>query len=540
MTIALPRRARACGAPARVAAVLLALTLAVLPAAAQELNSRIEAVIANSKLTGAKVGVSVIDLSSGRVLADIRDGTPLIPASNMKVLTSGTALLVLGPEFVFKTELILNGEQLLIRGGGDPALADPAVLDRMSPRMSVEALVGAIASSVKQAGAVRISEVVVDDGIFDRQLVHPTWPRDQLDKWYCAEVSGLNFHTNVLSVFPNPAPEGAGRPPVVLLEPAAPWMQIENRARTTGEGKNSVWLTRDPESNRFTMFGEVRFPTKVPVEITLHEPALLAGQLIAVELLRAGVPVGAAAPAHGKPPGREQIQGAIGAVRLVGPEDARSGRTVAAVSTHIRDVLERCNNDSQNLYAECLIKRVGHEVTGEPGSWTNGSSVVRMTLAQHLGAESAASTVVSDGSGMSREDKVSPRTLAKWLDVLQKDTRFGEAFVESLATPGDGTLRRRFSDIKLHSVLRAKSGKLDGVRCLSGYLTDKQSGGRIAFSVMVNDLKEGDQALQALQFHEDVVAIADRWLASQRGPEQKQAKPQAAHTEPSQTRVRRR
>jgi D-alanyl-D-alanine carboxypeptidase/D-alanyl-D-alanine-endopeptidase (penicillin-binding protein 4) len=330
------------------------------------------------------------------------------------------------------------------------------------------------------------------------------------------------------------------RPPTITLEPTAPWLEIENRARTVADGKNSVWMSRDPESNRFTMFGDVRFPIRVPVEITVHEPAMLAGQLIAAALPPAGVGVASiASRGADRALTRDELQAALATVRMAQPGEGFNGRSVAVITTHIHDVIERCNNDSQNLYAESMIKRVGHEVTGEPGSWTNGSSVVRMTIAQNLGPEYAASTVVTDGSGMSREDKVAPKTFTHWLDILQKNPKFGDAFVESLATPGDGTLRRRFNDIKLHATLRAKSGKLDGVRCLSGFLTDK-SGHRVAFSVMVNDLKEGEQALQSLQFHEDVVALADHWLAEQKQPEQHPAPGAAANAEPSQTRVRHR
>src|SRR4051812_39204755 len=79
-------------------------------------------------------------------------------------------------------------------------------------------------------------------------------------------------------------------------------------------------------------------------------------------------------------------------------------------------------------------------------------------------------------------------------------------------------MKRRFRDIRLASELHAKTGTIDGVRCLSGYLTDKATGHRLAFSIMVNDVKEGEQALLALQFHENVVGIADKWLAAQRPP----------------------
>ena len=503
--------------------LLVALAAWASPVAAQELTPGVESLIATSKLNGAKIGVSILDLSNGHSLADVRSDAAMIPASNMKLLTSGTALLVLGEEFLFRTEVLIDGDPtkgpvtVILRGSGDPALADPAILDAMSPKMSVDGLVETLGAGVAKAGVRRVSSVIVDDRIFDREYVHASWPKDQLDKWYCAEVCGLNFHTNVISAFPSPAPEGPSRPPTVAFEPTAPWLEIENRARTITDGSNSVWLARDPVANRFTLFGTVRFPAKVPIEITLHEVGTFTGQLIAAELPRAGVAVGPvpALPSDRSRLSRSELQDALATVRLAEAGEALSGRSVAVVTTHIRDVMQRCNNDSQNLYAESLIKRIGHDVTGNPGSWTSGSSVVRMTIAQNLGAEYAASTVVSDGSGMSREDRVAPRTLARWLDALQKNPRFGKEFVESLATPGDGTLRRRFGDIKLHGELRAKSGKLDGVRCLSGFLTDHQTGHRVAFSIMVNDMKEGEFA-QALQFHEDVVALIDRWLVSHR------------------------
>jgi serine-type D-Ala-D-Ala carboxypeptidase/endopeptidase (penicillin-binding protein 4) len=508
----------------RSLAWILGAVLAVTPALGQELNPRIETLIAGAKIGQGVAGVSIVDLESGRVLADIRSDAPFIPASNQKLLTTGAALIVLGPEFVFRTELVSGGERLVIRGSGDPAFADPSILDRMSPKMTVQTLLSALAGAVSKAGVPRVTEIIADDRIFERTLVHEGWPVDQLERWYCAPVSGLNFHTNVVSVFPAPSPDGIGRPPVVEIEPAAPWLAIENKAKTVGQGNNSVWLTRDMQAQRYTMYGQVRFPSRAPVEITVFDPALFMAQLLAAELPRTGVAVGqVGALADGKRLTINQMESVVAAARLAGAEEKLDGRVVAVVSTHMRDILERCNRDSQNLYAEALLKRLGHEVTKEPGSWSNGSSVVRMTISQdsELGPKFAATTVVSDGSGMSREDRVSPRTLTKWLARLQRDPAVGEMFVASLAEPGDGTLRRRFGPPHLSGDLKAKSGSVNGVRCLSGYLTDPETKRRIAFSVMVNDLKEGEQT-QALQLHEDVVRAIDKWLVDQR-PERAEA-----------------
>jgi serine-type D-Ala-D-Ala carboxypeptidase/endopeptidase (penicillin-binding protein 4) len=208
----------------------------------QNLNQKLQGVIAGAKLGSAKVAVSVRDLDSGSDIVDIGADTPMKPASNMKLLTSGTALVVLGPDFAFRTELVVDGapgmERLVIRGSGDPALADPAVLERMNERLSVDALLERLAGAVKAAGVSRLSEVIVDDRVFDREWIHPTWPKDQLEKWYCAPICGVNFHANVLSVFP--APTNPGRPPTIQLEPSLPWLDIENKAQTVSTGKKAT------------------------------------------------------------------------------------------------------------------------------------------------------------------------------------------------------------------------------------------------------------------------------------------------------------
>lgn len=517
-----PRRSAGgvCVSPAAARALCLAvvaLGMLARPLAGQVLNGKVEAIIGAAKVGDAQVGVSIVDLETGRVLAERRASTPMMPASNMKLLTTGTALAVLGDEFVFRTEVLLDGDRLIVRGAGDPALADPVMLGRMEPRLTVREVLETLAGAVRKAGVSRVSEVVVDDRVFDREFVHEGWPVDQLNRWYCAEVAGLNFHANVLSVFARPAASGPGGAPVVAIEPEAPWVPVEVKARTVGNGRTAVWLSRESEANRFTMYGEVRNALGEPVEVTLHDPPLFAGRLLAASLLRAGVGVGAAAGEEGKEASGERLAAALAAVRVAGPEEpASEGRAVAAVTTHIRDIVERCNGDSQNLYAEALLKRVGHAVTGEPGSWKNGGAVARMVISERLGPEHAAGTVVDDGSGLSRGNLVSPRTMTAWLDALRRDPEIGGAFVSSVPMPVKGSLRRRFAGEGLRNELRAKSGSIDGVRCLSGYLTDPQTGRCVAFSVLVNELRAGEQTLNALNLHEEIVKAADRWLADQR------------------------
>lgn len=470
-------------------------------AAAQQLNGEIQQLLNRSRLGASKVGVSLVDVGSGEVLGAIRAGDPLTPASNMKLLTSGAALWTLGSDFVFRTEIRRSGDRLIVVGSGDPALADPEILDNLTPRMTVDDVVDVLAGAVVKAGIKDVHEIIIDDRVFDRQFVHPSWPTDQLNRWYCAEVSGLNFHTNVLAVFPRPSRDGPGSAPLLRIEPDAPFIEIENRGRTVKGDRNTAAISRVNDSNRFLFSGEIAVPTQVPVEVTVHNSSTLFGQLLADRLRKLGVAV----------PGSDGI-------RLAEPDEAladdpATAPAIAVVTTPIDEVLRRCNVDSHNLYAEAMMKTIGHRMTGTPGSWANGASVLRMLLSERLGPQYAASTSIADGSGMSRLNAVAPETFARWMRSIARDQKIADTFINSLARPGEGTLRSRFEGgSRLRNEIRAKSGYINSVRTLSGYVTCAETGERIAFSVMVNDIPP-DAHTNVKRFHEDVVRIADAYLS---------------------------
>lgn len=492
--------------PARLLAVTLLLAVfstTMLPAIAlaQPLDRRIKALIADAKLgVDARVGVSVTDVRTGERLIAIDADDSFIPASNQKLLTTGAALAVLRPEFAFRTELILSTDgRLVIKGSGDPALADPEILRRAEPPLTVESLLTALAGAVTRIAPDGIGEIVVDDRVFDRQWSHPMWPAEQLHKHYACQVAGLNFHANVLSFFaaPGRSPGSAAR---FTLEPDASWIRREVivRARTVGSGRNTPWVARHPTEDRFTLMGNVRLPSQVAARVALHESALLAGRLLADRLEAMDLQVG---------PTRGRIDG----VRLATPnEPLMQGQTIAVITTPIADVLERTNEDSVNLYAEALLKRLGHEVTGEPGSWDNGASIMRMVVSERLGPYAASGISISDGSGLSRGNSVTPAIMTDWLANLARDPELSQPFLDSMPTIGVGTLRNRFRTVDVESRVLAKSGTINGVRCLSGYLIDDASGRTLAFSILVNDLPlAGGAGVNALRLHERIVAAID-------------------------------
>ncbi len=483
------------------AAVVLAAIAAVSPALAQTLSdAEVLEVLGRAKLGASRVGVSVVDLSGGRELVAIRKDEAFIPASNMKLLTSGTAAAVLGPEFEFRTTLWQSGDRLIVEGSGDPAFADPALLDEMG--QDVDAFLDRLAEAVKSGwdmGAGPIREVVVDDRVLDREYVHPTWPADQLRLWYCAEVGGLNFFANVVRLYARPG-EQEGMSPSVRLEPSAPWLAVENRARTAKKNESTTLdLSRVGQNNTFVLRGAIRSALVRPIEATTHESSLLFARLLADRL---GTAVG---------------RGGTPAWRLAGAEedlgDAGARRALAVVRTPLSVVLARCNMDSHNLYAEALIKRVGHEVTRQPGSWANGAAVVRMQLRERVGPEAAAAVSVADGSGLSRGNLITPGVMTAWLGALSRDTRVAPVFIASIPEAGvEGNMAKRFRGRELTNEVRCKSGYINGVRTLSGYVINRETGRMAAFSILVNDTPGNVPGARVREFHEDVVELVDKWM----------------------------
>ena len=189
-----------------------------------DLTADIQRFIDKGKLGRAVAGISVVDTESGEILAAIQASKPMIPASNQKLLTSGAALMILGSDFSFETELRQDGDRLVLVGSGDPALADPEILGHTKPRLSVTDVLDLLADAAIRAGVTGASELIVDDRVFDREYLHADWPARNFLMPHSAEVAGINFNCNVIAVFAKPNRDGVGRPPTMSVEPDAPWI----------------------------------------------------------------------------------------------------------------------------------------------------------------------------------------------------------------------------------------------------------------------------------------------------------------------------
>jgi len=477
--------------PRPAIALLIFVLAAFAPHAPAGLPETVERLIREADLGPAVAAVSILETGRRSPLVEIRADEPMIPASNMKLLTAGAALDVLGPDFRFRTRLLRAGDRLIVAGDGDPAFGDPVLLADMTTErgteMDVEMFLDLWVRPVVDLGLPAFGELIVDDRVFDREYVHPTWPRDQLNRRYSAQVSGLAFHLNILHFYPQPRP--GQRPSLSIFEPKANWLDVKNRAtsRTGPRDQNDVWAARVLGTNNITLYGNVKhaYTRANPAPVTVHDMPMFFARLLAGRLRAAGVEIETA--------------------RTSRPDDAWEDAEPLGpvIYTPIDTILQRCNRDSQNLYAGCLLKRMGHAATGQPGTWVSGASIIRHVVFQRLSDASMTATLhIADGSGLSRDNRATTRLLAAWLDSFHRDPRRGPILLESLPLGGEtGTLKRR-SGLDAENldgaVVRAKSGYISGVSCLSGYVTHPDGGCR-CFSIMVNDIKGSVRSAKRMQ-----------------------------------------
>jgi D-alanyl-D-alanine carboxypeptidase/D-alanyl-D-alanine-endopeptidase (penicillin-binding protein 4) len=455
-----------------------------------DLSSTIDALGARSGLEAGTYGVAVVDCD-GRLRAGIHARSPRIPASNMKLLSSGTAIATLGPDYVFRTQLLRVGNDIVLVGDGDPALADPDLLEGMvdahGRAMTADGILDIWADAVEAEAITSINRLVVDDRIFDRQFTHPSWPANQLSRHYCAGSTGLNFHRNMLHLRPEPTPSGGTR--LDDVRPGVPFMPIDNQLKAH-KTKTEVSATRTKGGDDIVVSGFIAEKLIVPIDITVHDMPLLTGRMLADRLTRRGISVAMVT----RPNVGERFVGA----KAIGPD----------IVTPMATVLRQCNVESRNVYADALLKRSAFEATKQPGSWRNGAALVRREVKARTGTDMVE---VADGSGMSRENKVSPLVLATWLASFARATPEGDAMLDSLSTPTRGTLKRRFPTLHMSAcTIEAKTGYINGVSTLSGVIT-APDGRCAAFSVLCNDLQT---TTAAKKLQRNVIEAIAKWLTT--------------------------
>jgi D-alanyl-D-alanine carboxypeptidase/D-alanyl-D-alanine-endopeptidase (penicillin-binding protein 4) len=455
------------------------------PAGRADLQKDIQSILGDELLRSASVGIAVAAMPEGRELYRHNEHQLLMPASNMKVLTTSTALNLLGADFKFKTMLVQRGEDLVLVGDGDPAFGDAELLKKS----------GLSATSVFEQWAAQLKgqtfrHVLVDDSIFEPSSMHPRWDPRQFQNKFSAEVSGMTLNVGSIDMAVKSAPGGDA---IYRMTPPTRYTPIRNTCVTGGRG--GVIVTRQPGSNEISLRGGCT-ATEVTVSITVHDPALMAATVLAETLSSGGV----------------KFTGSVGRDRSVRARIIAGNKDLTVLAVHetaLSTVIARANKDSVNLYAECLAKRIG-AASGGAGTWDTSDAAVTGYL-KRIGIADT-EFKVDDGCGLSREDRVTAHAMVQILHTNFVG-RYRDEFMNSLAVGGkDGTLDNRFKDMRGRVI--AKTGYIANVSALSGYLKGRD-GEWYAFSILMNSVPAGSNS-RAKQLQENIVKAIDANLSREK------------------------
>jgi len=483
---------------------LALLAFAAAPFTRADLPGDIQAVLKDKTLHKAEVGVSIIRLGAAPADADVaifkhNSDIPLIPASNLKLVTTSAALDALGAEFKFRTLLLKHNDELVLIGDGDPTLGDSELLRKSGWNSTT--LFKNWAEQLQKNGISQFSKLVVDDSIFDEQFLHPHWPADQIQKRYVAEVAGLNLNANCIDFYIRQT--SPGEIVKYIADPATAYAPVVNTCISGGD--NAIWLSRVPNTNNLVLKGHTPYNTDVPVSVTIHDPAMYTATVLQETFAAGGIKFSTAKPVRNR---------SIRAALLKTPLDQDPSWQVLAIhETPLATVLARANKDSVNLYAESLCKRIGAAATNEPGSWKNGIAVNAAFLTK-IGIPSS-EFKFDDGCGLSKENTISANALCQILAHNWHTREVKDAFFTSLSISGkDGTLETRFQGTDLRGRVFGKSGFVNSVRTLSGYLHAKDDQW-YAFSILLNNLADTvtgknlqEQIVRAVDTHSRELATA--------------------------------
>jgi D-alanyl-D-alanine carboxypeptidase/D-alanyl-D-alanine-endopeptidase (penicillin-binding protein 4) len=436
---------------------------------------------------GGSVGVSVIDVGTGAVIAASSEHTPQNPASNAKLATAAAAIRLLGPQHRFLTGLYgkINGEsvdELVIRGDGDPSLATRDLW--------------AMATELRAAGVRRVRSILVDQAWFDDAYVPPAFEQ-QPAEWapFRAPIAAVSINENTVLFQIRATKDGADA--TVDVDPPG----FVDLTGTVGTSKKDdpekVILGLEAKGARLTgkLGGTLPQGSRLlRVAKRVDDPRLLAGYALRAVLKQLGVDV----PADVKAGGSKQ-----------------KALLVAHRSEELAQLAFALGKDSDNFYAEMLFKAIGAHAKGQPATAEAAAAAVTAYLAGAGAMEPG--VVVKNGSGLFDANRVTASSTTSLLREAYRDPRVGPDFLAQLSIGGvDGTTHGRFKDWSKSRAIRVKTGTLDAVAALSGYVLAPPGRAPLAFSLLVNGIP-GKVSLARGSMDDVVKAVAtELWKGAER------------------------
>ncbi len=410
--------------------------------------------------------------ASGDVLEEYNGDYLIRPASNLKLVTSAAFLDQLGPDFQFETSLYGSGEQsgerwdgdLYIRGAGDPSINGEAYDDPLFLFQRWFSILDSMGVEVIDGN------IIGHHGYFDDVPYPRGWEWDDLSYYYAPEISALSFNQNVVDLEVRADGTPGSKPSITWFPFETPYVQFINEQRITPENTSfDESYRRELGSNTIYLRSTLPEGHYESEPLSVHNPSLYFIDTFKRYLQLMGIKVEGQLLLSDEP---------------IAWEDGGFSELHTHRSKPLHTMIDRLNRESDNHYAEMLLKTLVAERYGVPGSTELGLEIVKGFMNNH-GFDSTA-VELRDASGMAPATLLKTSELNRFLVDMQQKPYF-DIYYNSLSVAGrNGTLQYRFYNSDITNNFFGKTGFMSGVRSISGYL-DTASGERLVVTIATNN-----------------------------------------------------
>ncbi len=421
-------------------------------------------------------GISFTDAETGESLIQVNAKKRLMPASNLKLLTSAAILNQLGPDFYYETKIYGEGKlssddvwkgNLYIVGTGDPS---------MDGKFTAGNRFFAFENLVNQLNFKNIEgNLIANDAYFDLQSLPLGWSWDDLSYYYAPEINALSFNDNCIDL---KVSTKAGKPQITWFPFNTDFVSFIN-LQSSGAAEFKEFYRRLAGTNLIMLKSQLPKNYTEQESLTITLPSLYFIDTFAKYLKTKNI-------------------GFNGELLLDHENKDWSNYKLLAVhrSPPLSELIKEINKHSNNFYTEMLLKTTAVHKYKTQGSTELGLEMVK-DFAAEMGFDRQ-KLVLSDGSGLAYKNLISAGEMSEFLARMRQHKYFA-VFEDSLSIAGhDGSLENRFANSVLKNKIKGKSGYISGSRALSGYL--QTSHGRLlSFSIIANHYTESNAQIDALQ-----------------------------------------
>ncbi len=443
------------------------------------LNNEIDVLKSDVCLKNATWGLCVMETGTGNILGSYNADAVLEPASVMKIVTTGAALSILGPSFVFETWLEYSGNidsagnlngNIYIRGGGDPTIGSK----RFGSSVSTDSVFSMFRNALGKLKIKNIrGAVVADAGIYDDNPASGSWLWEDIGNYYASGAYGLNLYENYYRLYFNSGTAIGSPASLVKMEPELIDISFINHVKTArAESGDNVIIYGGPYTKLRLLEGTVPAGREnFDVDGAIPDPPELFAKLFCEYLSANGIPV-------------DKSFTTCRELEWKNMPDTLPRKTIIKyVSPCLGDIIKPTNIKSVNLFAEAILKAAGKQKSGRGSEKAGVEAVKNFWASKNVDLKGLE---MEDGCGLSRKNKISTRQLCQMLKVISKEKSY-DVFCASLPVAGkSGGMAGMLKNTIAENNLKAKTGNMDEIKSYAGYVTTA-GGKEVAFALVFNN-----------------------------------------------------